>query len=165
MADQQKGFTLVELMVAMTIGTVIILGAGQLFLTTFQTFRTVDALSRKQESLIFAASTLSNSIREGEEEVINDYGIKLNERISNGVTQYYCVLQYIEDDEPLVDLARIDPNTPCPVLSSLNGDDVSHTLTLLVGDCRKESSKTGCDEITFKVTDRNKIISNQEMAP
>ena len=57
MADQQKGFTLVELMVAMTIGTVIILGAGQLFLTTFQTFRTVDALSRKQESLILLEST------------------------------------------------------------------------------------------------------------
>lgn len=53
MRKLQQGFSLVELMVAMAIGTVIILGAGQLFLITFQTFKTVDELSRKQESLIF----------------------------------------------------------------------------------------------------------------
>ncbi|MWJ29035.1 prepilin-type N-terminal cleavage/methylation domain-containing protein [Halomonas sediminis] len=63
---RQKGFTLVELMVAMVIGTIIVLGAGQLFLTTFQTFRQVDELSRKQETLIFAANTLVRSIRRGE---------------------------------------------------------------------------------------------------
>lgn len=61
----QKGFTLVELMVAMAIGTIIILGAGQLFLTTFQTFRTVEELSRKQETVIFAANTLVNAYRSG----------------------------------------------------------------------------------------------------
>ncbi|WP_399498923.1 PilW family protein [Streptomyces sp. P17] len=51
--QRQSGFTLVELMVAMAIGTLITLGAGQLFLTTFQTFKKVDELSRKQESLVF----------------------------------------------------------------------------------------------------------------
>ena len=64
MPNKQKGFTLVELMVAMAIGTVIILGAGQLFLTTFQTFRTVDELSRKQENLIFIAQRVSSEIRQ-----------------------------------------------------------------------------------------------------
>ena len=64
MNQRQKGFTLVELMVAMAIGTVIILGAGQLFLTTFQTFKTVDQISRKQESLIFIAQRITNEIRQ-----------------------------------------------------------------------------------------------------
>lgn len=64
MPDKQKGFTLVELMVAMAIGTVIILGAGQLFLTTFQTFKKVDELSRKQESLIFIAQRVASEIRQ-----------------------------------------------------------------------------------------------------
>ena len=45
--QRQSGFTLVELMVAMAIGTVIILGAGQLFLTTFQTFDKVRDLSNE----------------------------------------------------------------------------------------------------------------------
>lgn len=61
----QKGFTLVEVMVALAIGTMIILGAGQLFLTTFQTFQKVDELSRKQETLVFAASSITNRLRNG----------------------------------------------------------------------------------------------------
>ncbi|WP_170833050.1 PilW family protein [Vreelandella arcis] len=63
---RQTGFTLVELMVAMAIGTIIILGAGQLFLTTFQTFQKVDELNRKQETVIFATSRLVNAYRKGE---------------------------------------------------------------------------------------------------
>ncbi|AJY49406.1 PilW family protein [Halomonas sp. KO116] len=62
--NKQQGFTLVELMVAMVIGSVIILGAGQLFLTTFQTFKKVDELSRKQESLIFIAQKVTSEIRQ-----------------------------------------------------------------------------------------------------
>lgn len=64
MRQHQQGFTLVELMVAMVIGTVIILGAGQLFLTTFQTFQTVDKVSRKQENLIFTAQRITSEIRQ-----------------------------------------------------------------------------------------------------
>ncbi len=64
MRQHQQGFTLVELMVAMAIGTVIILGAGQLFLTTFQTFQTVDKVSRKQENLIFIAQRVTGEIRQ-----------------------------------------------------------------------------------------------------
>lgn len=63
MRRSESGFTLVELMVAMTIGTVIVLGAGQLFLTTFQTFRIVDELSRKQEALIFITEALVQDVR------------------------------------------------------------------------------------------------------
>ena len=61
--QRQSGFTLVELMVAMAIGTLIILGAGQLFLTTFQTFKKVDELSRKQESLVFITGVMIQDIR------------------------------------------------------------------------------------------------------
>ena len=80
MRQRQGGFTLVELMVAMAIGTVIILGAGQLFLTTFQTFQTVDKVSRKQETLIFAVSTLAEAGRKGN---IGNYAIVPDERSSD----------------------------------------------------------------------------------
>ncbi|KPQ21908.1 PilW family protein [Halomonas sp. HL-93] len=64
MRHSQRGFTLVELMVAMVIGTIIILGAGQLFLTTFQTFQNVDTISRKQENLVFIAQRVTSEIRQ-----------------------------------------------------------------------------------------------------
>ncbi|MDR5876183.1 prepilin-type N-terminal cleavage/methylation domain-containing protein [Halomonas sp. CUBES01] len=64
MRQRQQGFTLVELMVAMVIGTIVILGAGQLFLTTFQTFQAVDKVSRKQENLVFTAHRVASEIRQ-----------------------------------------------------------------------------------------------------
>ncbi|MGY6567333.1 MAG: PilW family protein [Halomonadaceae bacterium] len=60
---RQVGFTLVELMVALVIGLIIILGAGQLFLMGFQTFRQIELLSNKQAALTFATETLIRDIR------------------------------------------------------------------------------------------------------
>ncbi|WP_010626531.1 PilW family protein [Halomonas sp. KM-1] len=60
---RQAGFTLVELMVAMVIGLIIILGAGQLFLMGFQTFRQIELLSNKQAALTFATELLIRDIR------------------------------------------------------------------------------------------------------
>tara|TARA_R110002012_G_scaffold109370_6_gene253135 strand:+ start:1225 stop:1758 length:534 start_codon:yes stop_codon:yes gene_type:complete len=77
MKHSQHGFTLVELMVAMAIGTVIILGAGQLFLTTFQTFKAVDELSRKQESLIFIMANLVQDIRSADNIFLGANGVVL----------------------------------------------------------------------------------------
>ena len=87
MLNKQTGFTLVELMVAMAIGTVIILGAGQLFLTTFQTFRTVDELSRKQEALIFITGTMVQDIRSATDVSLglDDSTVKLSILSQNGV--------------------------------------------------------------------------------
>ncbi|MEC7296443.1 MAG: prepilin-type N-terminal cleavage/methylation domain-containing protein, partial [Pseudomonadota bacterium] len=60
---QQLGAGLVELMVAMAIGTVIALGAGQLFLSTFSTFSAVGELSRKQEVAVFLTQILAEELR------------------------------------------------------------------------------------------------------
>lgn len=63
MMRRQTGFTLIELMVSMVIGSIIILGAGYLFLTAFKTFQKVDEISRKQEVLVFMASSMVTRIR------------------------------------------------------------------------------------------------------
>ncbi|WP_444989465.1 PilW family protein [Halomonas mongoliensis] len=60
---KSSGFSLIELMVAMVIGLIIILGAGQLFLTVFQTNRQVETLSEKQAAVNFAVETLLRDIR------------------------------------------------------------------------------------------------------
>ncbi|WNK20605.1 prepilin-type N-terminal cleavage/methylation domain-containing protein [Halomonas piscis] len=74
--SRQAGFTLIELMVALLIGSLIVLGAGALFLITLQTFNKVDELSRKQEAVIFAAHTLSARIRQNKEGGDSRYELK-----------------------------------------------------------------------------------------
>lgn len=160
MKQRQYGFTLVELMVAMAIGTVIILGAGQLFLTTFQTFKTVDKVSRKQEALIFAVSTLTEAGRKGD---VGNYAIVTDARSSDSRTRYYCVLQDEVENQPLVDLAQVDDEKACPALFESKGDTVSRLITLPIGDCREGVSET-CDRITFTISERNKVITRQRPA-
>ena len=158
MKRRQGGFTLVELMVAMAIGTVIILGAGQLFLTTFQTFQAVDNVSRKQETLIFAVNALTEAGRIGS---IGDYAIVSDERSSASGTHHYCVLQNEERNQPVVDLAQVDNEADCPTLSKASDNGVSHIVTLLIGDCRAGVEAT-CDQITFTISERKQAISPEE---
>ncbi|WP_404299052.1 PilW family protein [Halomonas sp.] len=61
--SRSNGFSLVELMVAMVIGLIIILGAGQLFLTVFQTNRQIELLGEKQAAVNFAVESLLRDIR------------------------------------------------------------------------------------------------------
>ncbi|MDN7131544.1 prepilin-type N-terminal cleavage/methylation domain-containing protein [Halomonas sp. MC140] len=155
MTSGQRGFTLVEVMVAMAIGTVIILGAGQLFLTTFQTFRAVDAVSRKQEALVFAVNTLTQAARKGN---IANYAITSDERRTDGGARHYCVLQDEHQSQPLIDLAQVDRAADCPPLYEANADDVSYSVTLLIGDCR-ESANATCDQFTLTMSEREKIAA------
>lgn len=97
--SHQAGFTLVELMVALLIGSVIVLGAGSLFLTTLQTFQKVDELSRKQEAMIFAAHTLSRDIR------LSKTHYELTCEVSSN-DQCECTLENKDDDEPVITFLR-----------------------------------------------------------
>mgnify|MGYP000532936696 FL=1 len=62
----QRGFTLVEIMVALGLGLFLTAGASQIFLTTKNTNRTQENLSRMQENARFAMYFLTNDIREAD---------------------------------------------------------------------------------------------------
>lgn len=61
---RQRGMSLVELMVAMTIGLVITVVIANLFVGTKQTYRTQDDLSRIQENLRFAFQVVGRTVRQ-----------------------------------------------------------------------------------------------------
>ena len=61
--DQQRGFTLVELMVAMTIGLLVGLVVTQAYLSGVSTQRSQNDLTRLQESARFAFGLLSKQLR------------------------------------------------------------------------------------------------------
>ena len=63
---RQRGSSLIELMVAMVIGLVIILGASQLFMSGLQNFRQAEMLGDKQAALTFVTDVIMRQIRRGE---------------------------------------------------------------------------------------------------
>lgn len=59
----QKGFTLVEIMIALSISVLLITGVVQLYLSTNDGFRRSDAYARLQENGRFSLDLLTHSIR------------------------------------------------------------------------------------------------------
>jgi type IV pilus assembly protein PilW len=57
------GFSLVELMVAMTVGLILLVGISSVFVTSKATYHTSDEFSRLQENARFALQTLVRDIR------------------------------------------------------------------------------------------------------
>lgn len=58
-----RGFSLVELMIAMTIGFIILAGVGFLYLESRQSFRSIENLSRMQEGARYALEVMARDIR------------------------------------------------------------------------------------------------------
>ncbi|WP_346796573.1 prepilin-type N-terminal cleavage/methylation domain-containing protein [Halomonas sp. Bachu 37] len=163
---RQKGFTLVELMVAMVIGSIIILGAGSLFLTTFQTFQKVNELSRKQETVIFAANTLVDEYRKGE----GEGRYKLEEtKDSDGNTEC-SIFDKNSNSQPIVGgLAQYEGK--CDKGRFISDVEVGDEKTL-VGyhrftlDFERNDDDEGVETLSFHVMSRNQaLVSGSPILP
>ncbi|MEQ6889687.1 prepilin-type N-terminal cleavage/methylation domain-containing protein [Halomonas sp. CS7] len=73
----ESGFTLVELMVALVLGLLVVLGATQVFLASKQSFNRMDEQASRQESLRFFADVVSLDIRSSAANKIDDTGDKV----------------------------------------------------------------------------------------
>lgn len=153
--SRQAGFTLIELMVALLVGSIVVLGAGYLFLTTLQTFQTVGELSRKQETVIFAAHTLSVGIRQGK-----DYGLQCEvNKDENKDDQCECTLRDTSQEnknQPLVTFDRplesAEPSDEDCAVEEPNWSDTVVTIPLPL--------EKGGEIIEFRVTKRQPILDN-----
>lgn len=60
---RQRGFSLVELMVAITLGFIVVAAVGYLYLGSRQSFRNTENMSRMQESARYALDTMARDVR------------------------------------------------------------------------------------------------------
>jgi type IV pilus assembly protein PilW len=63
MSSRQKGLTMIELMVALAIGSFLIIGAVQIYNQSRQAFVINESIARVQETAQFAMDTLENDLR------------------------------------------------------------------------------------------------------
>lgn len=59
----QQGFSLIELMIAMTIGLIVLGAVGYVFISSRQSFTTTDNMSRMQENARIAIETIARDVR------------------------------------------------------------------------------------------------------
>lgn len=97
---KNAGFTLVELMVALLVGLLIMLGASQLYLTGSRNFHDVQTLSDRQAALTYAADILIQDIRRAD--LKKNCSIEDNFEVSlhvNGECHYYGLDVYPDSGE------------------------------------------------------------------
>jgi len=152
--ERQRGFTLTEVMVAMAIGLVIVLGAGQLFLGTLKTHRHVDMLSRQQEALIFAVTTMTQTLRrQGPYDASGQAFYHL--RCQSVAKECRCTLQDMSRAQPMVNFATPSTST-CErdvPLGSQTADGADSLVSLPLGP--------GGSELRFHVTHRASLLAPQ----
>jgi type IV pilus assembly protein PilW len=60
---KMTGLSLIELMIALTLGLILTLGVTQIFLGTSQTYRLTDSVAHAQENIRFATSIMERNVR------------------------------------------------------------------------------------------------------
>lgn len=63
LSKSQRGFSMMELMIAITLGFIMVAAVGYLYLGSRQSFRTTDSMSRIQENARYALHTISQNVR------------------------------------------------------------------------------------------------------
>lgn len=79
-----EGFTLIELMVAMTIGLIVVAAVGAVYIGNKNTYRTSQAVSRLQDEARFATMTLQNAIQQAGYYGRLENAVKINGRLGSG---------------------------------------------------------------------------------
>lgn len=64
--SRQHGLSLVEVMIAMTVGLLLVLGLGTLLVNSSRSFKSHDEFARMQDNGAYALNTLSNDLRTAE---------------------------------------------------------------------------------------------------
>ena len=125
MIDTQKGFSLIELLIAIGLSAVLLLGISQIFIANKLSFNTATAYSHVQESGRFATELLARDIR------IADYWGCLRNTGD--------ILDHLDDTDPDYDgsitgVSGIDgtttPLTPATVISGITVRPQTDTLTI-----------------------------------
>lgn len=146
----QQGFTLIEIMVALTIGLFLTAGVTQVFLTTNQTNRTQENLSRMQENARFAMHFLTEDIREA------DYYIPI---CGNGdvLKNAYNNLDYLAASDAQFDFGSMEGISGQDNLAPLGTDSI--TLRFIKG-LKDGAEITNQPGVTMKINASAKNASN-----
>lgn len=89
---RQTGFSLVELMIALLLGTLVIAAAGGIFISNRQTFRSTDDLGRVQEGVRTAFELMARDIREASGNPCSN-GVPLANVLNNPGGQWWTRLE------------------------------------------------------------------------
>jgi len=157
--EREKGFTLVELMIALVVALLLIAGVIQIFISTKQAYRLMDASSRIQESARMAMELLGRDIRMAGFQGCTATTRTLVNALNSTTSYAYAFGIPIEGYEAISDTSW-SPTLPSGIDSAIGGSDVLVVRAAFdegtpiigqpsnTGDCTNASSHTANLKVT-----------------
>lgn len=131
---QEGGFGLVEVLIALVLGLIVVLGVIQVFLGTSQTYALQRRMAAMQEDARFVLSRMASEIR-----MVNMYGCLNRSRLANADSFPAAFNTPISYESGRLKIITADPNTESfltPTTRTLAGHGASW---LIATDCRSEA--------------------------
>ncbi len=167
-AEQQQGFGLVELMIALVISLILIGGAISVFLSNQQTYRAKQGLDEAQETFRFGSQTIMRVVRQGAEictssndEVLRvrmqgDVNSGIRDCLGGQVEQANVVSEFRLAGNELVCRVFTDNSAGC---DAGGGDDAVLVAGIETAQFRYSGSGTYWEE---SVRDGNSLVTSSE---
>ncbi|WP_322277468.1 PilW family protein, partial [Methylicorpusculum sp.] len=121
---KQSGMTLVEIMISLLIGAILLGGVLQIFLSTKQTYRMQEGLSRLQENARFAMEFLTNDIRMAGYFGCLSQVTSITNTLNNPTSYLINFAIPIQGSEWLTASSTWSPTVDTSIISPLPGSDV-----------------------------------------
>ena len=138
---KQQGLSLVELMIALTLGIFLVFGVIEVYVSSKQTYRSQDSLSRLQENARFALDTLVSDVRRAGYagcSLISDPNLAIS--IAPNITSYSAANSFYGYQNTAG--KTWDPALPTALTNALNGltlaDDTDIFTVQSAGACSTE---------------------------
>lgn len=124
---RQRGLTLLEILVALTVGLVVIGGTIQIYVSSSQTYRVQESLSRIQEGGRYAMEVLNREIR-----MAGFTGCKRDNRVANVLNNAGTVWWSDFPNMSLRGYAGDDDDFPASSFGSSAGDRINGTEAIVI---------------------------------
>lgn len=132
-------------MVALVLGLLVVMGATQLFMTTRQTFLTVEEVNRRQEVVSFITNVIAYEVRSSigvspwsEQQKVTDSG-NLVIQISDGEYGGYCssgdlqALEYYVNEGSIIVAPKCESTNPTPQPVIFGVEEISFAQGIVEG--------------------------------
>ena len=156
--DYQRGLTLLELLVAITLGLAVVTGTIQIYLGTSQTYRVQEAQSRIQENGRYALEVLNREIR-----MAGFTGCKRGNPVANVLNNAGSDWWSDFPNRSFQGYAGNDANFPARSFGSSSGDRVLGTEAIIIvggggqGYSISDTPPHNVDSAQFKLNDLHNL--------
>lgn len=132
-----RGFGLVEVMIALVLGLVVVLGISQIFVSAKNSYQTQDAAAKLQEDARYALSRISQEVR-----MAGMFGCVGLDELSSYPSEFDTPISWVDSSKILTLITS----------SPVSGKDPSTATWTLVTDCETATVDTSAATVTPDAT-------------